>query len=675
MRLISKIGNKKNAIAIAAMLMLSGIGISDSVSHADNKDITKKDIISNNGKIEEYSIDTLSNEEKMVIDEAVQQAEVRGSSAGEILNCVEDDKIVSLGVEEILDQYYSEENVDQKKISDFKNTLNIDINKQLEAYENAWNERNNSDEVDYIVGEELFIFDKDTTKEEMNSVLNTVSEDYEIIVDNNFEIDETLSEQKKKRLKALKNYEGNLVVKAKLDLDQTVSSAAKELNNYACVIGAEKNYKCYVEGLTSELNDTYIGKQYYLDTCNFQDAWDSAKVGLDNQEIWIAVVDSGCNMSHSDLQGGLVKKYAVDITKKDTNGKYVRLDNLPEKQQYDTTHGTQVAGLIIAKGNNKKGIVGAARGWYNTSCQVMPIKVSSGLESNGDIYNDDVSPVISYSDLIKGIDYAIKSGAEVINVSISDSGNADAYAEVVKKAENAGVVVVACAGNANVSSKQYPAANKYVVAVGETQGKTINKKYKKSNYGSWVNIVAPATGIVSTESGNSYTKGGVEGTSYSTALVSATVGMMRHVNANLTPKEIRSCLYSSATSITSDYFQCGFLNAGFAVQKAKYMGFRSGAPMLYEINAVDGKKIQIQWTLKNVFQPERVQLYRSESLNGTYTKIVTFKGDNIYSNFHEYVDSTATVGKEYYYKIRCVMKYGDGYKYTPYSGAIKVKIK
>lgn len=99
MRLISKIGNKKNAIAIAAMLMLSGIGISDSVSHADNKDITKKDIISNNGKIEEYSIDTLSNEEKMVIDEAVQQAEVSGSSAGEILNCVEDDKIVSLGVE------------------------------------------------------------------------------------------------------------------------------------------------------------------------------------------------------------------------------------------------------------------------------------------------------------------------------------------------------------------------------------------------------------------------------------------------------------------------------------------------------------------------------------------------------------------------------------------------
>lgn len=50
---------------------------------------------------------------------------------------MEDDKIVSLGVEEILDQYYSEENVDQKKISDFKNTLNIDINKQLEAYENA----------------------------------------------------------------------------------------------------------------------------------------------------------------------------------------------------------------------------------------------------------------------------------------------------------------------------------------------------------------------------------------------------------------------------------------------------------------------------------------------------------------------------------------------------------
>ena len=48
---------------------------------------------------------------------------------------------------------------------------------------------------------------------------------------------------------------------------------------------------------------------------------------------------------------------------------------------------------------------------------------------------------------------------------------------------------------------------------------------------------------------------------------------------------------------------------------------------------------------------------------------------NIADFAYEYVDSTATVGKEYYYKIRCVMKYGDGYKYTPYSGAIKVKIK
>lgn len=210
----------------------------------------------------------------------------------------------------------------------------------------------------------------------------------------------------------MKNYETDIVVRVKLNLDQTVESAAEEFEQFDCVVDAEENVKCETSGLTSEVNDTYGNKQYYLDTCNFKDAWDSVETAGCN-DIWIAVVDTGCNINHPDLKGSIVSKYAVDVTQTDKNGNYVKLADL--EKPYDNNHGTVVTGIIAANSNNAKGIAGAARGWNNDRCRVIPIKVLHGVQYSGN--PDEENPYIAeidYADIIKGMDYAIKSGAEVM---------------------------------------------------------------------------------------------------------------------------------------------------------------------------------------------------------------------------------------------------------------------
>lgn len=615
-------------------------------------------------------IEDLSRKEQRAVNEAVEVADKSGEKAGEILNKLADKSdAVEVGVKEVLDTYFSADIVDVEKVEEFNDTLNIDIEERTEEYKTAREERDNDENLDYVTGEELVIFDKNTSKEEIDAIVNNISDSYEIILDNDFELDETLNERKKKRLRALENYETDIVVKVNLDLDQTVDSAEEEFEQFDCVVEAEENFKCETSGLTSDVNDTYSSKQYYLDTCNFKEAWDCVDTA-GCYDIWIAVVDTGCNINHPDLRGSIVNKYAVDVTQKDKKGNYVKLADM--EKPYDTNHGTVVTGIIAANSNNSKGITGAAKGWSNEQCRVIPIKVSWGADFDGDLGNlDGMTPSINHADIIKGIDYAINSGAEVINLSIGEYKYSNSYKKVADKAEKAGVVVVAAAGNDSTNNKIFPASVDNVIGVGGMEGKSVNKKWKESNYGSWVNIVAPATGFISTNTGENgyYTKNTYEGTSYATPLVSSAVGLMLCVNPELKPAQIRKLLYDSSTKIKSSYFNCGFLNAGLAVQYAKYTEFKNSTVEITKIKAFSGKGIKIYWDLLDVYGPEIIQIYRATSKDGKYTKIKSIKDDAQY----EFVDKNVTAGTTYYYKVRVAMKYGKGYKYTPFSKVLSAK--
>ena len=163
----------------------------------------------------------------------------------------------------------------------------------------------------------------------------------------------------------------------------------------------------------------------------------------------IATVDTGANVI-PDLQDAFVPGWDFienDGDPQDTHG-----------------HGTRVASVIAARGNNQIGMAGHCWG-----CRVMPIRVSA---------NGSATP----ARIATGIVYAVDHGARIVNVSLSHPGNPDAAeAAAVQYAIDRGVLVVASAGNTGTEARQYPGAYPGVLAVGASDD--IVQMYMKAHEG------------------------------------------------------------------------------------------------------------------------------------------------------------------------------------------------
>ena len=180
--------------------------------------------------------------------------------------------------------------------------------------------------------------------------------------------------------------------------------------------------------------------------------------------VLIATVDTGAN-GIPDLEGALVPGYDF-------------VDNDFEPQDtHDGSHGTRVASVLAARGNNGIGMAGHCWG-----CRVLPVRVSA---------NGSATP----ARIAVGIRYAVDRGARIINVSLSHPGNPDeAEAAAVQYAISRGVIVVASAGNAGTEALQYPGAYPGVLAVGASDD--LDDLYFWSTRGAWVSLTAPGCQMV-----------------------------------------------------------------------------------------------------------------------------------------------------------------------------------
>ncbi|MBX9245262.1 S8 family serine peptidase, partial [Actinotalea ferrariae] len=274
----------------------------------------------------------------------------------------------------------------------------------------------------------------------------------------------------------------------------------------------------------------------YLDLTRFPRAWDET-IG---QGTVVAVLDTGVYAAHEDLVGGLLP--GVD---------FVNLDGDPAD---DNGHGTFVAGVVAATGNNGRGNVGAAPG-----ATVLPIKVLDHAGRG----RDSVVGV--------GIAEAVASGVDVINLSLGGADPSPVLRAAIEEAVAAGVVVVAAAGNDRRGGPQYPAA--YAPEIdGLVSVSATDDDGTLADYSSWddtVSLAAPGTDIVGPGIGapNRYVSD--SGTSFAAPLVSGAVALMRAQRPGLAPSQVEERLLAATRDAgprgVDPFFGRGILDAAAAL--------------------------------------------------------------------------------------------------------------
>ncbi len=169
---------------------------------------------------------------------------------------------------------------------------------------------------------------------------------------------------------------------------------------------------------------------------NAQAAWDASQ-GFGSSSVIIAIIDTGVDMDHPDLN--LVSGY--DFGDNDSN---------PDDNSAAAGHGTCCAGVAAAMANNGRGACGAAPG-----CRVMPLKVAN---SSGSMY---------FSSIENAFYYAADNGADVISLSLGAYLSSDPATDAaITYAHNAGCVILAATSNDNDNVLSYPANHAYVIGVG-----------------------------------------------------------------------------------------------------------------------------------------------------------------------------------------------------------------
>lgn len=311
-----------------------------------------------------------------------------------------------------------------------------------------------------------------------------------------------------------------------------VGDFVKELEALKIVEYAEKvplDQKCLIP------NDPSYGSQWGLTTIGAPTAWNYFSTG---SNIVIAIVDDAVERTHSDLSPNLWVNTADPVGGGDNDGNgYVddvngwdvgSNDNNPNPPSTSYDHGTHVAGISSARSNNSTGV--ASIGF---SCKLMCIKATTTPTAITNGYD--------------GIVYAAANGADVINMSWGGPTYTTTGQNVCNYAWDQGCILVAAAGNDNVSSQFYPAAFNNVISVAATTSSDTKASF--SNYGSWIDISAPGNNIYSTTVSNTY--GNKSGTSMASPMVAGLVGLMWSLNPGMTKTDLINCLYTNATNINS----------------------------------------------------------------------------------------------------------------------------
>ncbi len=306
--------------------------------------------------------------------------------------------------------------------------------------------------------------------------------------------------------------------------EKVMADTVRRLEETPGVASVDYNYYLsYFEGP----NDPLFGEQWNLRRIEASAAWRSGE----GRGAKVAVVDSGV-ARHPDLAGKVTaERDFVDGDGRAAEGR--------------VGHGTAVAGVLAARTDNRRGISGTC-----PDCRMLVAKVGG-----------EEGPELAAA--VEGIDWAVRRGAEVINLSFGGPEDYAPLRRVVDAAERRGVLVVVASGNAGGEEVGNPTVYPSAYAVGATD--RADQRAPFSSYGPWLDAVAPGVEIAATLPGGAYLP--VYGTSFSAPQAAGVAGLM--AAEGLSDDQIRRRLSEAARDLgrpgRDNEYGAGLVDAARAV--------------------------------------------------------------------------------------------------------------
>ena len=307
------------------------------------------------------------------------------------------------------------------------------------------------------------------------------------------------------------------------DVDRIVSA----IGNDPSVRLAIPNHR--YEVLQSEYNDPYASYQNNVEAIGAElvHHWSTGR------NVKVAVIDTGIDFDHPDFSARIIDKK-----------NFVQDGNRSFAQDQ---HGTAVAGIIAAGADDGVGIFGVAPNADIVAAKACWYPVDGGSKA-----------VCSSWTVARAIDYAINSGAHVINLSLGGPQD-DLVEELIETAYRRGIVTVAAAGKTEATEPRFPASLPTTIAV------VASDEGKVDNSAAWSNtgliVAAPGQEILTTTPGETYNF--LSGSSLSTAHVSGAVALLLE-RQPVPPEQVFSLLRSTMRSVDQN---SRFLNICAAMNK------------------------------------------------------------------------------------------------------------
>jgi subtilisin family serine protease len=277
-------------------------------------------------------------------------------------------------------------------------------------------------------------------------------------------------------------------------------------------------------------NDPMLPQQWAIPNSGVGYAWQNNQIG--SKKVIVAIVDSGIELSHPDLKANIYVNPRETVNGRDDDGNgyvddisgwdFLNNNNRPIDE---LGHGTHVAGIIGAVGNNNIGVTG-----INQQVSILPLRFMD-KEGRG---NERAA--------VAAINYAVKMGATVINCSWGGEGDGAALRAAIQNAQSKGVLVVTASGNDGYNTDSYPSYPSnytYDNVISVTSINNLDQFPPLTNYGPRsVHIAAPGEKILSTDLKGSYAE--MSGTSMAAPYISGAIALIKSIHPDWNYKQLKA---------------------------------------------------------------------------------------------------------------------------------------